>query len=249
MNLNRDQVVLSRLHPTLEGLIALQAVDTATEQARKRLGELPAAEEKAEATVRAAAEELARIKGELKENADRRRTLEKDVAGVDTRLARFEDHKAAVKTNQEYTALLHEIATAKTEKEGLEDQILVLMEAADGLSAALKAAETAHATAQREAASAKTAIVAERGSLTAEMDRLAGERRRETAALPPAVLSKYEQLIRMRRGLGVAQMTGEMCAACHVRLRPPVAQHVRRNEDIVQCESCQRILYYVPPAG
>jgi predicted nucleic acid-binding Zn-ribbon protein len=29
-----------------------------------------------------------------------------------------------------------------------------------------------------------------------------------------------------------------------VRLRPQVAQVVRRNEDVVQCESCQRILYY-----
>jgi predicted nucleic acid-binding Zn-ribbon protein len=40
-------------------------------------------------------------------------------------------------------------------------------------------------------------------------------------------------------------MIGETCSACHVRQRPQVAQVVRRNEDIVQCESCQRILYHV----
>ena len=44
-------------------------------------------------------------------------------------------------------------------------------------------------------------------------------------------------------------MTGELCEACHVRLRPHVTQQIRRNDSIVQCESCQRILYYVAPAA
>jgi predicted nucleic acid-binding Zn-ribbon protein len=39
-------------------------------------------------------------------------------------------------------------------------------------------------------------------------------------------------------------MKGEICAACHVRQRPPVAQQIRRNDAIVQCDSCQRILYF-----
>ena len=52
-----------------------------------------------------------------------RRALEKDVAVVDARLSKFEDHKAAVKTNQEYTALLHEIATAKSEKDAVEEHL------------------------------------------------------------------------------------------------------------------------------
>jgi predicted nucleic acid-binding Zn-ribbon protein len=32
-----------------------------------------------------------------------------------------------------------------------------------------------------------------------------------------------------------------------VRLRPHVFQQIRQNDTIIQCESCQRILYYVPP--
>ena len=59
------------------------------------------------------------------------------------------------------------------------------------------------------------------------------------------MFNKYDQILKSRRGLAVVQMIGETCTACHVRLRPQVAQVVRRNEDIVQCESCQRILYYM----
>ena len=72
------------------------------------------------------------------------------------------------------------------------------------------------------------------------------ERKREAASVQPAVLAKYEQLLKVRRMLAVAPINGELCTACHVRLRPAVAQQVRRNEEIITCDSCQRILYAVP---
>ena len=46
--------------------------------------------------------------------------------------------------------------------------------------------------------------------------------------------------------LGETERDG-LCSACHVRLRPQVFQQVRTNGQIIQCDSCQRILYYIPP--
>jgi predicted nucleic acid-binding Zn-ribbon protein len=44
-------------------------------------------------------------------------------------------------------------------------------------------------------------------------------------------------------------MSNGVCNACHVRLRPHIEQQVRRNDSIVQCDSCQRILYFQGPPG
>jgi uncharacterized protein len=235
--------------PALQSLIALQALDTAADAARRRLAELPAAEQEFQRTVAAATAAVDAVKTQLQENQQARRALEKDVAQVDTRLARFDDHKAAVKTNQEYTALLHEIATAKSEKDALEDRILVLMEDADRLASELKAAQQTQATATSDGDKARVALEAERVQLERELTRLGHERTAEARGIDAPLMSKYDQLIKQRRGLAVAVMTGETCSACHVRLRPNVAQHIRRNEAIVQCDSCQRILYFqAPPA-
>ena len=229
----------------LEALVALQALDTAADTARRRLAELPAAEQIIAQRVDEAAALVDTVKNRLQQNQQARRALDKDVAAVDVRLARFDDHKAAVKTNQEYTALLHEIATAKGEKDAIEDRILVLMEEADGLAAELKAAESGLAQAKKDGDLERAALGTERTSLEQELNRIAAERKRQVGSTTPAVFSKYDQILKSRRGLAVVQMIGETCAACHVRLRPHVAQLVRRNEDIVQCESCQRILYYM----
>jgi predicted nucleic acid-binding Zn-ribbon protein len=184
----------------------------------------------------------------LAANHTSRRELEKNVAAVDTRLARFEDHRAAVKTNQEYTALLHEIATAKAEKDAIEEQILLTMEAADGISAEIKAAETALAQTRLDVDAHRGELAEERRSLEAELTRLTAERTSAAKSLDAPVLAKYEQLLKQRRMLAVTEMVGELCTACHVRLRPAVAQTVRRNSEIVYCDSCQRILYFRPVA-
>src|SRR5262245_27946275 len=181
------------MSPTLTALIALQQLDTAAEAARKRLGEMPAVERGIDAKIAAAKAAVEAAKSKLAENNTARRDREKDVAAVDTRLARFEDHKAAVKTNQEFTALLHEIQTAKTEKDGIEEQILLLLEAADGLDAEIKSAEKAMADASKEGQATRETLNTERRALDGELARLAGERKGEAAAVQPPVLAKYEQ--------------------------------------------------------
>jgi predicted nucleic acid-binding Zn-ribbon protein len=231
--------------PALESLIALQSLDTAADHARRRTAELPAAEQAIALRQDEAARLMETVKARIQENQQARRALDKDVAAVDVRLARFDDHKAAVKTNQEYTALLHEIATAKSEKEAIEDRILMLMEAADALAVELKATEAAVANTSLEGDAERKALSMERAALEQELQRLSAQRARLVADTSPAVFAKYDQLLKSRRGLAVVRMVGETCAACHVRLRPQVAQVVRRNEDVVQCESCQRILYYL----
>ncbi len=232
--------------PVLQSLIALQALDTAAEARRRRLAELPAAERDIETRLKASAASVEAVKARLAANTQARRELEKQVAQVDIRLARFDEHKAAVKTNHEYTALLHEIATAKSEKDAIEEQILVLLESADVVNADVKAAELSLTDAQRDGAAARAAIDAERTTLKTEIDGLMADRGRESAGIAAPALAKYEQLLKQRKTVAVAPIEGELCTACHVRLRPAVVLQIRRNDGIVQCDSCQRILYAVP---
>jgi predicted nucleic acid-binding Zn-ribbon protein len=61
-------------------------------------------------------------------------------------------------------------------------------------------------------------------------------------------MALFEQVARARKGLAVCSATRDgLCSVCHVRLRPQVFQQVRHNDSVIQCDSCQRILYYVPP--
>ena len=57
----------------------------------------------------------------------------------------------------------------------------------------------------------------------------------------------YERARRARKGVGVAEAVEGRCSACHMAMRPQFSQELKRGDQIMSCESCNRILYYNPP--
>jgi len=234
------------MHADLERLIALQRLDTAAETARRRLAEEPEREKALVARLEGARERLAAAKARLAENQNARRAIEKDVAVHQGRLSKFREQAMAVKTNQEYHAVQKEISFAQGEIKALEDKILEGMLEADELTSLVKKTEADLAAEQKAIDAARREMATQHTELHASVERMARERIDLIAALDPHLLAIFEQVARKRAGVAVAEARDGICTICHVRLRPQVFNTVRRNEQIVQCDSCNRILYFVP---
>jgi len=235
--------------PDLERLIALQKLDTTVEGARRTLAEEPERERAFEARLEDARQRVAAAKAHLAENQNARRAIEKDVAVHQGRLSKFREQAMAVKTNIEYHAIQKEISFAQTEIKALEDRILEGMLDADELTAALKKADSELAAEQKAIEAARRAMTTEHAELNASLERIVRERAELVAATDPALVANYEQVLRRRNGIAVAEAVDGICTICHVRLRPQVFNTVLRNDRIMQCDTCQRFLYYVPKAA
>jgi predicted nucleic acid-binding Zn-ribbon protein len=188
------------------------------------------------------------VKALLKQNQDARRDAEKDVAVYQGRLTKFKDQLSAVKTNREYQAMQHEIATAQSDLGNVEEKVLERMLEADTLTADVKRAEQSLAARQKEIDAEKKALAEE---LTTKESKLAQATEARAALIKdvePRLIALFEQVARVRKGVAISCATRDgLCSLCHVRLRPSVFQQVRHNDTIIQCESCQRVLYWVPP--
>jgi len=235
--------------PDLERLIALQKLDTTAEAARRTLAEEPERERAFEARLEEARLRVAAAKAHLAENQNARRAIEKDVAVHQGRLSKFREQAMAVKTNIEYHAIQKEISFAQTEIKALEDRILEGMLEADELTAALKKADSELAAEQKAIEAARRAMTTEHAELNASLERIVRERADLVAATDPALVANYEQVLRRRNGIAVAEAVDGICTICHVRLRPQVFNTVLRNDRIMQCDTCQRFLYFVPKAA
>ena len=237
------------MNADLERLMHLQQIDSSMHDAERRLADEPARLQALDARLDAARQAVADAKERVAANQTARREIEKDVALHQGRLSKFRDQAMAVKTNQEYHAIQHEIAFAQNEIKVHEDRILERMMEADELTGALKSAESALVAAQKEVEAEKRAISAEHDDMRTLVERLRGERAALVAGLAPDVLSVFELVAKRRHGVAMAEARDGICTNCHVRLRPQVFNTVRRNEAIIQCDSCQRILYFLPPAA
>jgi predicted nucleic acid-binding Zn-ribbon protein len=233
------------MNTDLTRLITLQHLETAAEDARRRIADHPARAQTLDTRLQSARDVVAAVKTRLATAADKRRAEEKEVAAVQTRLAKYKDQLLEVKTNREYTAMLHEIEAAQNDIRGREDRILEVMLESDELNAGLKKGEAELKTSEKEIATERAALDAELATLQAEIDRCTEARQKLIAEIDRSVLSTFETVAKGRRGVGIAEAKNGLCTICHVRLRPQIFNEIRRNAAIIQCDSCQRILYYV----
>jgi predicted nucleic acid-binding Zn-ribbon protein len=237
------------MHADLERVIALQRLDSEAAAARKKLAEGPERELAFDARIEEARQRIADAKARLAANQEARRAIEKDVSLHQGRLSKYREQAMAVKTNQEYHAIQHEIAHAQGEVKKHEDTMLERMVEADDLAATIKAADAQLAAEQKTIDADRKAMHAEHATVQTTLDTLGGQRAAIVAAIDKRVLAIYETAAAKRQGIAVAEARDGGCLVCHVRMRPQMFNEVRRNEAIVQCENCQRILYFVPAAA
>jgi len=237
------------MNADLERIVALQKLVSASHDAERRLAEEPERQQELETRLETARQRVAEAKERLAQNQNARRAVEKDVAVHQGRLSKFREQAMAVKTNQEYHAVQKEIGFAQGEIKTIEDKILELMVDADDLSATVKRAESELASEQKAVDADRRAMTAELAAMKTSLERIAAERADVVRGLSPQALAIFELVLRRRNGVAVAQARDGICTVCHVRLRPQVFNTVLRNDQIIQCDSCQRILYYVPAAA
>jgi predicted nucleic acid-binding Zn-ribbon protein len=210
------------MHPDLEHLIQLQDVDSAAEKARRRIADMPAAVAALDARIAERINAAAAVKERIAASQASRREIEKELAAVQGRLSKYKGQLMEVKTNKEYQAMQKEMSVAEQDVRSHEDRLLERMEEAETLAADLK---------NGEAALQRT--IAQRATVAGQLSRDA--------------MMLYERVAHGRKGLAVAEARDGLCTVCHVRLRPQVFNEVRRNDSVIQCDSCTRILIFVAP--
>jgi hypothetical protein len=237
------------MNKDLERLIALQRLDSGVLDAQRRVAEEPERLRTLDARLEEVRQRVAAARDQLTASQNARRAIEKDLAVHQGRLSKFRDQLMSVKTNVEYQAMQKEIGFAESEVKALEDKILERMLEADDLSAALKRADAGLAAEQKAVETDRRTLAAEVGETKASLDRMTRERNELVAAVAPQAYAMFELVSRRRNGVAMAEAREGICTICHVRLRPQIFNNVRRNEELIQCDSCNRILYFVPKAA
>jgi predicted nucleic acid-binding Zn-ribbon protein len=234
------------VNPDIQHLIRLQHLDSQIESARRRIAEIPAVQAALATRLEQTTAAVETVKHRLAESQAERKKIEAEVATIQTRLSKYKGQLTELKTNKEYQTMQHEIATAEQAIRSLEDRVLERMEEAENLTRDLKAAEAELKTQQSAITAERKALDAEAATLQKTADETAAARVTAAQELSPTALRLFEHVSKQRKGLAVAEARDGGCTVCHVRMRPQMFNEVRRGETLVQCESCLRILYFVP---
>jgi predicted nucleic acid-binding Zn-ribbon protein len=235
------------MHPDLERLIRLQHAESDLRRVDAELGGLPGRKQALAARVAEERSRLDAARSGLAESQKTRRQLETELQDLEGKRSKYKGQLMDVKTNKEYSAMLHEIEGVEREIRSREDRILEEMERAEGLADEVKREETAFKEVETRH-QAEVRSLDERASVLArERESSAAERDAVAATLSEEALTLFQRVARLR-GAAVAEVRDGMCQLCNMFLQPQMYVDLKRNEHIVQCPACSRILYYVPTA-
>lgn len=227
----------------MKTLLKLQELDLKIEAYRARESEIPKQKEKFEAQKTRLAAELAEREKAFKALQLEQANCEGEIAQKQAQIEKYNQQLYAIKTNDAYQALLHEIDALKKQIASYEERMLGLMVEIDErrtrldedrkrVAAEIKGLDEECASIDAELAEAiaiRRGLEAERAPLVKDAD--------------PKLFPKYERIRRSKReGAAVVPLRHETCSGCNMTVRAQVVNEVLAGE-IHCCPNCGRLLY------
>jgi len=183
-------------------------------------------------------------KNESVELAKKRKELEIELEEGNTKKDRFKHQLNQVKSNREYEALQHEITALEEKNSALEDKILEIMDGSEQITRKITAEEEALKTETSRVAEERAKLDKEQGDLAQKIAIKADERKRLVMDLDEPLLKRYDRIRQSKGGLAVATVNTGACGGCFRRIPPHEMQNLKRDDRIITCEGCGRILIW-----
>ena len=237
------------MHSAIPHLIELQRVDHLIGAVRAEIEKFPRRVKEADAKLSGARAAVAAAKEGLVNSQKERKKFELDVQQWKDRAKKYRDQSGAVKTNEAYKALQHEIANAEAEVAKAEDAQLEVMMAGEEAERRVRHAEANLKEDETAVTKEKKEIEALQSEKKKLLESLIAERERALAPIPEDLRELYARIAKRHNGSGLAEARDGQCRGCGMRVLPHILQELRRdpNEEIYRCESCGLILYTLEP--
>ncbi|PIE68257.1 MAG: hypothetical protein CSA21_08430 [Deltaproteobacteria bacterium] len=232
------------MNPHIIQLIKLQGIDLEISTIENKIkDEQNALDSKITALMRKE-EHINELTSKIASLETERRGLEADAADRLTQVRESQAKMMQVQTGREQTALLKEIEDGKKSIKEFEEQTVAIMEEVEKLNAQLKEESNLlkgeKVLVEEEKEKVKSSIEKiNKGRKTKDT-----ERGKQATLVEPRLLKKYDTLRLRRKGLAVANVLQGVCQGCFMALPPQQYNTLLKGEAILNCPSCQRIIYH-----
>ena len=228
-----------------ENLINLQRLDTEIRRLSVLLDDIPTQIAEIDQKIKDSAQFIEEAKENFGVNQKKRKGLEDEVNDIKEKVSKYKIQLNQIKTNIEYTSLLKEIEEAQQKIDQLEEEIISLMLSSDDIEKEIKESTEKHRQEEAKLSEEKVAINQKKQELEKEIKELTQEKEKLLSKIPPSQSKLYDDLLRKKNGIALSPVKDDFCSMCHMRVRPQVLNELKVEKEIIFCENCGRILYWL----
>lgn len=234
---------------SLEVMMLLQDKDLELMRLLLTRTRIPTEIESSERQIEEERQGVAEKERELSDLEKKRRSLESDLEELGNKVKDKETQLLKVSNNKEYQAMLAEISNLKGLQSNIESELLRMMESEDTLAEEIQVVRKDLEPRVAEIESSKRRLMEELGK-NEEMIPVIEKARADIAGrLSPDLRNRYERIAKGKAGLAVVTIRKGACGGCFTALPPQRINEVRRNDRLITCEHCGRILVWTNEAN
>jgi hypothetical protein len=228
----------------MEKLAVLQTLDIKIRGMQREKDEIPTRLAALEGEFKKEEEKVLGQKAELDRLLKDRRHKEKELEEEVERAKKTEARAFEIKTNKEYQAVLKEIEGAKKLNRQREEEILGILERFEELQKVARQGEKELEAKRKEYQQQLSELQERAAQFEQKMAAAVKKWDERQRGIPPDLLSKYRMLLEKRQGIAVAPVSNGVCQACHMNLRPQLYIELQKQQALILCPNCSRILFW-----
>ena len=232
----------------LQKTLRLQERDQRLQTLLHEINQAPSEKLTLESDLKGAQSDLEKAKTRGKEIEVERARLEVEASSKRAQADKYRTQQTQTRKNEEFTALRHEIERAEKDVVAIEDRELELMQEGEDLRPSIAAADKKFGTEKERVAARIKASGAKVETLQGRVDELRVEREviaEEIKVSDEDLLDLYDRLFKSKMGRAIVPLEIDHCSGCHMKLTPATLHQAKAGTQIVSCEQCGRIVYFL----
>ena len=186
------------------------------------------------------------LKEKIEASETQRRELEGQLADDLSRIKERQSKMMQVQTNREYQSLLKEIEDGKKNIKEKEEEIVRIMEAAEANSKILAEHESLLKDEKKALAKESTQVKKKAGAIEGKKAKIVAKRDAMAKKIRTSTLKNYDMLRTRRNGKAVVGVVNGICQGCFMSIPPQHFNNILKGDRILNCPTCQRILFHKP---
>ncbi|MBQ8498706.1 zinc ribbon domain-containing protein [Chlamydia sp.] len=232
------------MHDALQSILAIQELDIkmirlmrVKKEHQNELAKIQTLKTDIRRKVEEKEQEMEKLKDQIKGG-------EKRIQEISDQINKLENQQAAVKKMDEFNALTQEMTAANKERRTLEHQLSDLMDKQASGEDLLVSLKESLASTESSSNAIEEEIRENIRKINEEGRSLLNQRTQLKEVTDPELFSVYERLLNNKKDRVVVPIENRVCSGCHIALTPQHENLVRKQDHLVFCEHCSRILYW-----
>lgn len=227
------------MRDTLLALFKLSQIDSAVLELEKSMSALPKRIGELEGELEVLRTELGQHVAEHEAGLKECQEMEGQVRDEAAKQHKWKRRLNDIRSPREYQALSREVEQSDRMARGIEEQILLNMEALEEKQKLIDELEEKLKAEEEVANGEISKLKAKQREMQKEIEAASVGRPEVAKNIPERILKMYER-VRKRRGVGVSLTDGK-CYGCNFVVRPQQMVEIRRLDSLEQCPQCHRI--------